>query len=260
MDLFLELFNIFTMDRAIELFASISLYSFPLLFFFNSKIQTRKYDLKHIVCDDINDALRKMYVKKTLYFLLMLALYVSSIMLIDIESVAGLVYPLTLTYFGFSFGLISIEIKSILSSYKEVKSEIYTPVFKRWSFWVLTLSSIFKFWQLSGIGTLGAPSQIVAALDLASYGFIFISVFVFVYFDKKKNLIERTLKKSRKIVISMKDNMAHNERYRTKRNREITKTLKLLRLCMDLIKDKKKTRDIEKSIRELELLLATSGQ
>ena len=260
MDYFLEIFNTFTIGKAVEIFASISLYSFPLLFFFNSKIQTRKYDLKHIVCDNVSDELRKMYTRKTLYFLLMLALYIASIMLVDIEGISGLVYPLTLTYFGFSFGLISIEIKSILSSYKEVKSEIYTPVLKRWSFWILALSSTFKFWQLSGIGGHIAPSQVVAALDLASYGFIFISVFVFVYFDKRRNLVDKALKKSRKIVISMKDNMVHNERYRTKRNREIIKTLRLLRLYIDLVKDEKKTRDIEKSIRELELLLATSGQ
>ena len=189
----------------------------------------------------------------------MLTLYIASIMLIDIEGVSGLVYPLTLTYFGFSFGLISIEIKSILSSYKEVKSEIYTPMLKRWSFWILALSSIFKFWQLSGIGSLGAPSQVVAALDLASYGFIFISVFMFVYFDKKRNLVEKALKKSRKIIISMKDNVEHDKRYIVKRNREITKTLVLLRLCTDLIEEKEKVRAINRSMRELELLLVTSN-
>ena len=259
MDLLLELFNIITIEKAVEIFASISLYSFPLLFFFNGKIIMRKLDLNLIAHDSANNTLRDMYVRKTLYFLLMLVLYIGSIMLADIQSVTGLVYPLTLTYFGFSFGLISIEIKSILSSYKEVKSKLYTPVLKRWSFWILTGASIVKVWQLSSHGNSGSPSQIVAILDLGAWGFIFISVFVFVYFDKRKNVVEKALSKSRKIVISMKDDVARSERYRTKRNREITKVLGLLRLCMSLIEDKRKIRDVERNIKELELLLITSG-
>lgn len=259
MDYLLEVFSIFTLNRAIEIFASISLYSFPLLMFFNAKIHTRKLDLEPGKRASVNDILRFMYVKKTLYWLLMLILYIASIILADIQNMKILVYPIMLTYFGFSFGLISIEIKSILSSYKEIKSELYTPILKRWSFWILMGLSIFKVWQFSGGGNFGAPSQIVAILDLASYGFIFISVFVFVYFDKKKDLIEKALRKSRKIVISMKDDVSRSERYRTKRNREITKVLGLLRLCMSLIKDKRKIRDIERNIKELEILLITSS-
>ena len=258
MDYLLEIFNILTLNEAISIFSNISLYSFPLLFFFNGKIIVRKLDLKQGSHDDMNNILREMYIKKTLYFLLMLALYIANIILADTKNMAMLVYPVMLTYFGTSFALISIEIKSILSSYKEVKSALYTPVFKRWSFWILIIASIVKLWQLSGGGNFGAPSQIVAALDLASYGFIFISVFVFVYFDKKKDLTERALRKSRKIVISIKDNVVKDERQRKRRNREITKVLGLLRLCIDLIEDKRKIRDIEKNIKELELLLITS--
>ena len=258
MELLLELFSTVSLDRAVEIFASISLYSFPLLFFFNGKIITRKLDLKKGTHDDMNDTLRRMYIRKTLYFLLMLVLYIANIILADTQSMTMLVYPIMLTYFGLSFALISIEIKSILTSYKEVKSALYTPVLKRWSFWVLMGSSAFKLWQFSGASNHMEPSQIIAILDMMSYGFIFISVFVFVYFDKKKNITERALRKSRKIVISMKDDVARSERYRTKRNREITKVLGLLRLCMGLIGDERKIRDIERNIKELELLLITS--
>ena len=96
-------------------------------------------------------------------------------------------------------------------------------------------------------------------LDLASYGFIFVSLFIFIYFDKKRNLVDKALKKSRQIVISMKDSVVRDERYRIKRNREITKTLKLLKLCIDLIEDKEKVRVVNRNIRELELYLATSN-
>lgn len=258
MDYLLEIFNILTLNEAIEVFASISLYSYPLLMLFNGKIITRKLDLKQDVHDEMSDTLRKMYVTKTLYFLLILALYIANIILADTKNMSMLVYPIMLTYFGFSFALISIEIKSILSSYKEVKSALYTPIFKRWSFWILIGASSVKVWQLSG-GNFGAPSQVVAILDLASYGFIFISVFVFVYFDKRKNIIEKALRKSRRIVISIKDNVVKDDRHRKKRNREITKVLGLLRLCIGQIEDKRKIRDIERNIKELELLLITSS-
>lgn len=258
MDYILEIFSILTLDSAIEIFASISLYSFPLLFLFNGKIITRKLDLKRGARDDMSSILRKMYVRKTLYFSLMLVLYIANIILAGIDSMVMLVYPVMLTYFGFSFALISIEIKSILSSYKEIKSEIYTPVLKRSSFWMLIGASMVKVWQLSGGGNFGSPSQIVAILDLSAWGFIFISVFIFVFFDKKKNIIEKALRKSRKIVISIKDNVVKDDKHRKKRNREIEKVLRLLKLCLSLIEDKRKIKDIERNIKELELLLITS--
>ena len=71
--------------------------------------------------------------------------------------------------------------------------------------------------------------------------------------------MDKALKKSRQIVISMKDSVVRDERYRIKRNREITKTLKLLKLCIDLIEDKEKVRVVNRNIRELELYLATSN-
>ena len=257
MDYLLEMFSIFTLDKAIEAFANVSLYLYPLLMLFNGKIIMRKLDLKQGVHDETSNILRKMYVTKTLYFLLMLILYIANIILADTQNMAMLVYPIMLMYFGFSFALISIEIKSILFSYKEVRSELYSPIFKRWSFWILIGASSMKVWQLSG-GNFGEASQVVAILDLASYGFIFMSVFVFIYFDKKKNIIEKTLKKSRKIVISIKDNVVKSERHIKKRNREIEKLLRLLKLCMETILDKRKTRAIELQIKELELLLITS--
>lgn len=259
MDYLLELLNILTLDKAIEIFASLSLYSFPVLMFLNAKIQTRRLDLLSKEHASVNDELRYMYVKKSLHWTLMLILYIASILLGETDNMANLVYPTAIVYFGYSFGIISIEIKSILISYKEVKSELYTPVLKRYSFWVLMVASTFKVWQFSKIGAFGAPSQVIAILDLTSYAFIFISLFIFIYFDKKKNLVEKVLSKSRKIIISMKDNVTRDEKYRRRRNREIEKVLRLLKLCMDIIKDKDKKRDIEKQIRELELLLATSG-
>ena len=258
MELLLELFNTVTLNKAIDLFAQLSLYSYPLLMFLNSKIQLRRLELASGEHTSINSELRVMYVQKTLYWLLMLVLYLSSIMLAGTTSMANLSYPVALVYLGFSWGIISIEIKSILSSYKEVKSALYVPVLKRTSFWILSLTSLFKVYQLSVGQIFGAPSQIIAIIDLGSYGFIFISLFIFVYFDKKRNLVDKALRKSRKIVISMKDNIVRDERYRIRRNREITKTLKLLRLGIDLIGDERKVRDVNKQIRELELLLATS--
>ena len=259
MELLLELFKSFTLDKAIEVFASLSLYSLPILIFLNAKIQTRRLDLLSKDHNLMNDQLRYMYVKKTLHWILVLILYIASVILKDIQDMANLVFPVMLVYFGTTFGFISIEIKSILSSYKEVKSELYTPILKRFSFWVLVVASAFKAWQLSIGGNFGAPAQIIAILDLASYIFIFGSLFVFVYFDKRKNLVEKALKKSRKIVISMKDNVVRDERYRTRRNREIAKTLRLLKLCIDLIDNKEKVRAVNKNIRELELLLVTSN-
>ncbi len=124
---------------------------------------------------------------------------------------------------------------------------------------MLTGASLFKVYQFTAGGNFGAPSQVIAMLDLASYGFIFVSLFIFIYFDKKRNLVDKALKKSRQIVISMKDSVVRDERYRIKRNREITKTLKLLKLCIDLIEDKEKVRVVNRNIRELELYLATSN-
>lgn len=259
MDLFLELFNALTLNKAIDVFASLSLYSYPILIFLNSKIQTRRLELTLKAHTPLNDELRSMYVRKTLYWMITLVLYITSIVLSTTDNMTNLVYPIMTVYFGTIWGFISIEIKSILSSYKEIKSELYTPTLKRTSFWVLTLTSLFKVYQFTAGGKFGAPSQVIAMLDLASYGFIFVSLFIFIYFDKRRNLVEKALKKSRQIVISMKDNVARDERYRTKRNREITKTLKLLKLCIDLIEDKEKVRVVDRNIRELELYLATSN-
>ena len=258
MDYLLEIFGAVTLGKTIEIFASLSIYSFPVLMFLNMKIQSRRMDLLSKDHISMNDMLRLLYVKKVLQWILILVLYIASIILGKTEDMSNLVYPISIVYFGYSWALISIEIKSILSSYKEVKSELYVPVLKRYSFWILMLASTFKVWQFSRGTDFGAPSQIIAILDLASYTFIFGSLFIFVYFDKRKNIIEKTLRKSRKIVISMKDDVVRSERYRTKRNREITKVLTLLRLCISLIEDERKIKDIMKSIKELELLLITS--
>ena len=258
MDYIFEMLKAITLNEAIGIFANLSLFSFPILMFFNSKIQVRRLELTSNDHTSVNNELRSIYVKKTLYWMLTLVLYISSVILSDIQSMLNLVYPIMLVYFGAIWGFISIEIRSILSSYKEVKSELYTPTLKRKSFWVLMGASAFKTWQLSR-GDGFEPSQIIAILDLLSYAFIFTSLFVFIYFDKKKNLVEKALNKSRKIVISMKDNIVRDEKYRKKRNREIAKVLKLLKLCISIIDDKDEIRNVNKQIRELELLLATSN-
>ena len=260
MEVIYQIFIGLTMDKAVELLANMSLYAYPVLIFLNAKIKTRKINAKK-EDDSGNDILRYVYVKKTLFWMLMGVLYALSIGVNSYTSLAVLSSPTMVVYFGLSWGLISIEIKSIYRSYKEVKSSIYVPTLRRPSFWVLMAASVFKVWQLMTSGDFGAPSQLMAILDLSSYIFMASALFIFVFFDKKKDVVEKALIKSRKIVISIKNNVVRDDKYRAKRNREIKKLLRLLKVHLDLIGDDNeiKKRAVEQQIKELEILLLTSS-
>ena len=257
MEIIYQVFIGLTLDKAVEILANMSLYAYPILIFLNAKIKTRKLNAGKLG-NSSNDILRYVYVKKTLFWMLMGSLYTSSIIMSGYASLAVLSSPTMVVYFGLSWGLISIEIKSIYRSYKEVKSSMYVPTLKRPSFWVLMAASVFKVWQLMTSGDFGAPSQLMAILDLTSYVFMAVSLFVFVFFDKKKDVVEKALIKSRKIVISIKNNVVKDDKQRNRRNREIAKVLKLLKLHLDIVEDERKSRAVEQQIKELEILLLTS--
>ena len=202
-ELFIILFesiSTMTLDTMIELFASVSLYAYPVLILLNAKIKTRKLNISKIDSKR-NDILRYMYVKKTLFWMLMCSLYALSMLMDKDDLLNNLSSPTMVVYFGLSWGLIGVEMKSIYSAYKETKNVIYVPTLKRPSFWILMTVSGFKLWRLVFENGFGAPEQILAILDFMSYIFMFLSIFIFIFFDKEKDFVYKSLRKSRKIVI-----------------------------------------------------------
>jgi len=259
-DFIIEIINIFgmmTIDSLIEAFANMSLYAYPILMLFNAKLKTRKLSIKN---EKFNSRdLTRVYVTETLFWVLMCMLYSVSLYMENDVTLNVLARPTMVVYFGLSWGLISIELKSIFSSYREVKSKVYVSAFKRMSFWVLALTSAFKVWRLFVGDTFGTPQQLMAIIDLLTYVAIFIALIVFLFFDKKKNVIQKAMMKSNIIVSMLKSNIIRNKKQIKRMNKQIEQVIELFDIGLSQVSDERQREEIEDKIKELQILLMVSN-
>lgn len=258
--LLLEVVGEITLDNVIDLFAHFSLFTFPVLMLFGIKLNSRRVNMLNgnINMWDKSDELYAMYIKKTLSWVLMCFLYGLSIFMLEYPTLKPLSSPTAFVSLGFSWGLISVEIRFILDLYRRFKSKAYIPAFKRVSFWLFLIASTFKVIRLTSGETFGTPEQIMSIIDLSTYLFIFLSFFVFFFFDRRKNIIHKAITKSNRIVNMLLDNVNKSEKMRRKIYRDIDHVIDLLSIAEELCYNKEEEEAIKQNKKKLEVLKITS--
>lgn len=207
------------------------LYLYPGFVFLNAKVKVKRIDFNEYN----SKLLRRSYLEKMLVWFIMFLLFAMLLVIPNSYPTFNELLPMiTFTYLGFSAAMLSMEITSITSNYRQIQQTTYVPILKRKSFWVLLITSAFNVGRIMLMEEIFLPSAAVAIVDAGSYGIISIAIFTMLFFDRTANAAKKYIKAAQKITHILTNTVIKDEKQRAKLNAKVDKILELLYEVIDL--------------------------
>ena len=207
------------------------LYLYPAFVFLNAKVKVKRISLSEFN----SKLLRQSYLSKMLVWFVMMAMFISLVLIPTCCVVLINLMPvITFVYLGYSAAMLSMEITSITTNYREIQQTTYVPILKRKSFWVLLITSALNVGRILLLEEIFLPSAAVVFIDAGSYGIITLAIFTMLFFDRTANAAKKYIKAAQKLTHILTTTVIKDEKQRVILNKKVDDVLELLYEVIDL--------------------------